>query len=419
MRKFLLAAVLALGPSMAAADAPGAACVKLGSIATDGTGNPQRYRTGGTYFGLPIGKITPDAVVRIAMTAGPLRYVTLHTRFEGGIWRTAYQGADMSFPAAHPAFAACRAAKTCTTMVISINGAHERYEAVQSAADILLCEPRRLGRAPSVEADALTTVEAPKSGWRLTLPVSWRQDVVDDPAGGASTFTSPNGLTALGVVTLTPPTGTSVEQTARMMDGGLFGGAGASAVEPATFGGLGGELRRHQWRADGLDMIARSFVGEAGGRHYVVWALFPAASAAAEELPALAFMRSFQLIGGGAIEPLEIAMLAVGARKAGAAIGDPAFSFPPSAPEIHAAARLIGADRAGPVELALIYDETGYQVASFKADLAKFPTDRVIELILSTTRPTKGWPAGAYRFVVRRGQTDLGAKMFVVEETGQ
>lgn len=162
------------------ASIPPAACELIGVSSTDGTGSPSTYKTGGTEVPVSKDKLEPGTELVINMREGPLRYVTLHNRTGGGNWSTAYQGDRTRFPVSDPAVAGCLASSSCTHVIVSINGAHSRYESLKSSAYVQVCPANTTTGQPEdtsqsgATTDTASTTSAP-TGPSTKLFDNWNQ----------------------------------------------------------------------------------------------------------------------------------------------------------------------------------------------------------------------------------------------------
>lgn len=109
-----------------------------GKVGTDGTGDRQTKKKGGTYLRLDASSFSSYNDLKISAEVGSIDYVTLHGRYEGGIWKTLYQGPNKLFNVKEVMRAARSKGKNLTTIIVSINGGHERYEPVKSSASVQL-----------------------------------------------------------------------------------------------------------------------------------------------------------------------------------------------------------------------------------------------------------------------------------------
>lgn len=429
-----IARLLGCALCLFAAPATAQECAPLGEIGTDGTGAPARYRVGGTYLSVPIERITPDHTIQVRMVQGPLKYVTLHARYLGGIWKIAHQGPETGFPGSHTAFAGCRAqAPRCTDIIFSINGAHERYEPLVSRAALYLCAKPETADVQGDDAiGPLVVVEAPLSNWRIRVPADWDRSLEDNPQGGGGSFTSPDGLVVLGVITLTPGDGAPFAATVGMFEQALFGGQGARSVKTATLGGLNGEWRTYRWIQDGLDMAAEVFIAATGGRHHVVWGVLPVFLPADRGADLRALMSGFSLLETAARQKLPPAADQTATSAAAVVlliVGDAQMGdtrpvsmvevIGADAPQVIALAALSGAGRVGAVDLSLFHLDSDTRVATHRANLADLPPGPAAEITLAVTRPMLGWPPGLYRVSIQHDGKMIGSKMFMVEEAVQ
>lgn len=113
-------------------------CRRAGEIYTDGTGNRQTKKRGGTYLTITKAELPLNSSININVLSGHLSYVTVHARYDTGIWKTAYQGPLTSF-SVNRHFKSFLDNPNCTHLVISVNGAHEQYEPIACRAEVNIC----------------------------------------------------------------------------------------------------------------------------------------------------------------------------------------------------------------------------------------------------------------------------------------
>ena len=113
-------------------------CRVVASIVNDGSGDNRIKKRGGNYAAIKLDTLNAGEVLKVAPTSGTLKYVTLHARFQGGSWRTLYQGPLTDFPVS-TYLAESKKEARCTHVIISVNGAHEKYEPIACTADIRVC----------------------------------------------------------------------------------------------------------------------------------------------------------------------------------------------------------------------------------------------------------------------------------------
>ncbi|MEE9910214.1 MAG: photosystem II reaction center PsbP family protein [Deltaproteobacteria bacterium] len=125
-------------------------CRRLGEVYTDGTGDNRTKKRGGTYIAIPKADLPMTSTLNIKALSGNLSYVTVHARYDGGIWKTAYQGPSTQL--AVNQFKSVLSQSNCTHLIVSVNGAHEVYTSIPCKAEIKVCqeaktadECRRLG----------------------------------------------------------------------------------------------------------------------------------------------------------------------------------------------------------------------------------------------------------------------------------
>lgn len=405
---FLRNSLLALGLACLPLGALAQSCEPLGTLETDGTGAPSKYRQGGTYLPVEIGKITPDSAIRVVSLVGPYQYVTLHTRVTGGIWDTAYKGDRKEFPGTDPVFEKCRGMGNCTHIVFSLNGAHERYETVLSKARVELCSTPASG---PITLD--TTYTAPKSGWQIDLPHDWGRDVTDDPAGGTGLFTSPDDVVAVGVTTLDHGPQYTDEQLIGMLQENMFANSRKTHEQSVLLGGLTGLLHRYDMTVNGAPYAAMAaYLPMGKTRMYIVWAMLPVDQAQARGDDATAIMNTFRIIVPKQMEdiPLGLGLLTIGTQP-----GQALDVIPASAPQLVLKAGVLGTVRSDSILLILTHLDSGQTVFSNDYPIGNFPVDRAIMIDATIQRPASGWQPGDYRLALTHAGNDLGSRMFTLE----
>lgn len=410
--KHLAARILALGLAVCPLPLTAETCDPLGTVGTDGTGAPSKYRVGGSYLATEIGQIPTDATIKVVPDSGPYRYVTLHTRVNGGIWSTAYQGPRTEFPGTDPVFESCRSQKNCTHIIFAVNGAHEKYETLVSSARIERC----------VQGGGLvldTTWTAPKSGWKIDLPHDWSRDVTDDPNGGTGLFIDPTNNIVVSVTTLDHGRDYTPDRLIPLMQDNMFKAAHKTHDQPVNLAGISGTLHRYELVSDGTPYVAMaSYLPFSDTRMYVVWGMVPTAMADQRGNDAVAIMNTFRTISvpPAMAGPLSLAMLAVGDSPAvGKQPGAGRAGFSTRLARLHVAGGIVGTDRTGEITVTLNDLSGGATVFRQTYPIADQPVDRAIMLDAVIERPSAGWSAGTYRLVVSHDGTELGSRMFILE----
>lgn len=131
-------------------------CSVIASVKNDGSGDNRIKKLGGNYAAIKMDTLTEGQIIKVKPTSGILKYVTLHERFEGGYWKTLYKGANTEFPVSRY-LARSKKDPKCTHVIISVNGAHEKYEPIACTANISVC-----GKGSSHGADPETVPVAAK-----------------------------------------------------------------------------------------------------------------------------------------------------------------------------------------------------------------------------------------------------------------
>lgn len=114
-------------------------CRTVGEVYTDGTGDTRTKKRGGTYLTIPKSDLLKRSSLNIDPLSGNFKYVTVHARYEGGVWKTAYQG-EIKNLSIDRYFKSFLSHPNCTHLIVSVNGAHEKYEPVPCRAKVKICE---------------------------------------------------------------------------------------------------------------------------------------------------------------------------------------------------------------------------------------------------------------------------------------
>ncbi len=146
MKKLLCVILLSLllVPGMAQAKRHGGHddCRFIATADNDGTGDNRTKKRGGNYIAIELKTLESDDTLKVTPTSGSFRYVTLHSRYNGGYWNTIYQGSITEFPVSQY-LAKYKADPNCTHVIVTVNGAHEKYEPIACRADVTVCEKER------------------------------------------------------------------------------------------------------------------------------------------------------------------------------------------------------------------------------------------------------------------------------------
>ena len=289
---------------------------------------------------------------------------------------------------------------------------------------------------PASEVTDSVTLSAPRSGWQISVPHDWTQQMVDDPEGGTARFTSPDGELAMGVSTLQLPEEMGLAEVIPMIEENMEWGTAPHETKPATIHGVSGEMRSYVWQSEGTWMVGYAFYARSGPHLHVVWAVLPERAVLGRSQQVFAIMQTYQStfrmaapsptpapLPGPAASPEPAPPAGTGLGLAvlstGPAPGDNVALLRPDTAEINAVGQVIGTDRSGVIEIALIYQESGYEVGAHRAALSEIGPGGVIEITLAVTRPDNGWPEGVYRVVVRHDADELGSRMFAVKGATQ
>lgn len=288
-------------------------------------------------------------------------------------------------------------------------------------------------------------VDAPIGGWQLQVPEGWAQALSDAADGATSTFTSPDQQVIVGVSTLTLPDAMETGAVLPMIEEGMMHGAAPHETKMVTINGTTGELRSYIWQTEAGWTAGYAFYARKGPQMHVVWGVVPEGMAATRSDEIFAVIGSYRNTVGAPrpaplpdlglltpppegtaapvlvpARPMELAALTIGSTLDAQGHVDRArVVFAPDAPSIRASASILGETRQGVLDIALFYVENGQEVAGYVADLTQVPAGPVVDLDLTVTRPDQGWPAGAYRVVVRQDGRDLGSRMMTVNEGGK
>lgn len=118
-------------------------CIQSGSVFTDGTGDGRTKKKGGNYLSVAIESIKQGDTLNIETVSGTFKYVTLHSRYKGGYWKTIYQGTEKNFPF-EKYFKSLKSEPDCTHIIVSVNGGHEKYEPIPCISKINICTVKKI-----------------------------------------------------------------------------------------------------------------------------------------------------------------------------------------------------------------------------------------------------------------------------------
>lgn len=112
-----------------------AAFTKIGDLKNDGTGNNRTKKKGGNVFWYEFKNIKGKSKIKVNVKSGTYKYLTIHARYPGGIWRTVYRGSDKvidynRYLKPHESRA--------SHIVVQLNGANERFEPAACTAELLV-----------------------------------------------------------------------------------------------------------------------------------------------------------------------------------------------------------------------------------------------------------------------------------------
>lgn len=118
-------------------------CIQSGSVFTDGTGDGRTKKKGGNYLSVAVDLLKQGDILNIEPVSGTFKYVTLHSRYKGGYWKTIYQGTEKSFPF-EKYFNSLKSEPDCTHIIVSVNGGHEKYEPIPCISKINICTVKKI-----------------------------------------------------------------------------------------------------------------------------------------------------------------------------------------------------------------------------------------------------------------------------------
>jgi hypothetical protein len=117
---------------------PTGKCRSLGQVYTDGTGDSRTKKRGGSYLAIAKKDIPLTSSININVLSGTLSYVTIHARYDGGTWSTAYQGPLTKLSVNQ--FKSFLSQPNCSHLIVSVNGAHEVYTSIPCKAKVNICQ---------------------------------------------------------------------------------------------------------------------------------------------------------------------------------------------------------------------------------------------------------------------------------------
>lgn len=407
----LIAALMAATPITAAE------CELIGVASTDGTGAPDRYKTGGTEVPVTVDRLQPGTELVVTLREGDLRYLALHNRDPHGNWTLAYQGPQTRFPTDDPALAGCLAAANCTHVIVSVNGVLSRFESLQSSAYVMVCQAA--DDAPMQEALDKTWT-APVSGWQMSYPSTWQAEVSDELQGGSGMFTSGDEGLIVGISTFQTAPGTTASALADMTDPYMFAGATIEAEEPITLAGLSGIVRHYSLSSNGQPYSAFATFLERPDRGHALWALTAAGQESARFPLAVDMLNSFRPLGDltpPAALPPRLAVLAVGTvAQQPVPSATSAFHIPASTAEVFFDSRIIGADLSGTLTVRLTHVPSGQVLWHSTEAIPGQPGQTHLTVNQSVLRPPAGWLPGLHLISVSWDGEILGSRMFLMED---
>jgi len=414
------AAVLALLPvPVAAAET----CTAVKEIWTDGRGNGRTKSLGGTYVPVPIGDIAPGTRLVVRGLSGEVRYVVLHARTTRGIWHVAYAGAETAFAHDASPVARCRDDKSCTHVVVQINGQHESYEPIVGRAMVEICRPVSTPHAG--EAPAGAWVALPNNGMRIRVPEGWSREIDDTAELGNALFLSPDGAVAVGLAAMAEAPG-GHDETIALFEQSAFTGASRVREEAMEVNGVLGVMRAYLMGEGDGQLVAIAFYVSRGGRFHTAWSLMPRGLYEARSAETAAMIDSFTLLdaapppgvappGVASAGPPAVVHFAVGeaADPATGVVARPESLFDSTVEEIVAVFRLAGPPGTG-VSLRLLHGASGTVVSDGPVTLAPGrPAGTALGLV-RFPRPDDPWPLGLYELQIRQGDVLLSRRMFFV-----
>jgi len=133
--------------------APNTACDKIGTIFNNGKGNKRKKGSGGNSFRIRLVNLRKyylnndrmkehvenwcEGFLSIHKTSGTIKYIAIHVRSNRGKWHTVYKGKKQRFQL--KTFKKYWKNSRYTDMIISVNGEHDRFEAIKAKADLYIC----------------------------------------------------------------------------------------------------------------------------------------------------------------------------------------------------------------------------------------------------------------------------------------
>jgi hypothetical protein len=132
---------------------PRGVCHTIGSLYSNGKGDRHSKGVGGNSLRIKFSKLRKyyydnermkksveswhGASLNISQTKGTIKYISLHARTTKGVWRVIYKGKGTSFQLKK--FKKFWSNSNYTDIIISINGASEKFEPIVAKADVKVC----------------------------------------------------------------------------------------------------------------------------------------------------------------------------------------------------------------------------------------------------------------------------------------
>ena len=132
---------------------PSTVCNIAGSIFNNGKGNSRRKKIGGNSLRVSLKNLQKyyldnkrlkgyienwhEASLRIHKKSGRIKHISIHARNKKGNWKLIYKGKRLAFPLNR--FRKFWLDSNYTDLIISLNGAYERFDPVKATANVSIC----------------------------------------------------------------------------------------------------------------------------------------------------------------------------------------------------------------------------------------------------------------------------------------
>jgi len=133
------------------------ACNNIGTIFNNGKGNGRSKNIGGNSLKIRLKELRKyylinnrkksnvehwrEAFLGFYKKTGNIKYIALHVRKKNGVWNLVYKGKPRNFQLAK--FRKYWLKNSYTDIIISLNGAHERFEPIKAESDVFICVSAR------------------------------------------------------------------------------------------------------------------------------------------------------------------------------------------------------------------------------------------------------------------------------------